>query len=284
MFAAAICAAFFFLVWGVLRDNGEQAPWIASGISASILLCGAVVLREVLLRRARNRFIRQQRRIDDRVFDAHYHLGESRSQNKLTLERNAAFLREIKQKSGAAMVLSKFSAGHREVFELCSAYLELTTRELKIISASSPRFEPLLKGRTRAAEFHRFHMLKWAEIESRSLANAAQSSGREVERIESAQKALRIIEAALGSYPSEPSLLGSKELLNDMIVSIEVSHWIKQAETAAASGDHMEAKSLYRDALFYLGRDNVHSEERERAAMLIRAEIDKIRMMEGEDD
>src|SRR5687768_15287321 len=88
--AVAISAAFFFLVWGILHDGGEETPWITAGISASILLCGAVILREIVLRRARNRFIRQQKIIGNNVFAGNPTLGGSRNPHKLSLERNAA--------------------------------------------------------------------------------------------------------------------------------------------------------------------------------------------------
>ena len=281
--SVAISAAFFFLMWGILHDSNEEAPWIASGISASIPLCGAVILREVILRRARNRFLRQQKRMDNSVFDAFARVGDNRNPNKLTLEKNAAILNEIRQKSEAAQVLNKFSAGHREVFELCGEYLVRNESELKSVSASSPRFAALLKGRASAAEHHRYHMLKWAEIESRSMTNDATNRVNTSEKIEAAQNALNVIETALGSYPSESSLLESRELLGEMIVSIKVSHWFERAERAAFKGDYAKAKSLYRDALFYLGRDNVQNEDREQAAALINAEIEKIRILEDTD-
>ena len=279
--AVAIAAAFFFLMWGILNDSGEATPWITAGISSSMLLCGAVVLREIILRRARNRFLRQQRRMDDRGFGAYSQSGDSRNQNKLTLEKNAAILKEIKQKSEAANVLNKLSAGHREVFELCGEYLTLNDVELKTISANSPRFEPLLRGRAKAAEYHRFHMLRWAEIESRALTGEAKTRVNVEEKVEAAQHALGVIESALGAYPAERTLLASHELLTEMIVSIKVSHWVEEAERNAFRGDYKAARNLYMDALFYLGRDNVQTEEREQAAMLISTEIDKLPVIES---
>ena len=283
VFSVALSTAFFFLMWGILHDGGEETPWITSGVSASMLLCGAVVLREVILRRARNNFLRQQRRMDSTVFDAYFRLGDNRNHNKLTLEKNAAILREIRQKSEAAQVLSKFSAGHREVFELCSDYLERNDGELKTIGANSNRLGALLKGRAAAAEYHRFHMLKWAEIESRSMTNDATNLVNTSKRIEAAQNARNVIAVALESYPSESSLLESQQLLTEMVVSIKVSSRVERAERSAFKGDYAQARSLYRDALFYLGRDNIHSEDREQAAAFINAEIDRIRTLEGGD-
>lgn len=276
--SVAVSTAFFFLVWGTLHDGSDDTPWITAGLGASILLCGAVVLREVILRRARNQFHRQQRIMENRVTAAavRAQINDPRYFSKLTLERNSAILNDIRQKSDAAKVLNKFSVGHREVFEICREYIALNEIELKTVNANSPRLAPLLKGRSSVAEYHRYHMLRWAEIESRALANDAQNLGKAVNKVEAAQNALSVIESALESYPAEDSLLQSQNVLRDLIVSIKVSDWIERAERSAFKGNYARAKSLYRDALFYLGRDNIHSDTRDRAAIRITDEIERI--------
>lgn len=279
--AAAISIAFFFLVWGILHDGGEETPWITAGIGASILLGGAVILREVILRRARNRYLTFEKRLDKNLNEAYSQIGDNRNVNKLTLEKNAAILREIKQKSDAAKVLGKYAAGHREVFEVCGEYILRNDQELRTIGAGSPRFSALLKGRTAAAEYHRFHLLRWAEIEARSLTSDAKNLTRASEKVEAAQNALGVIESALEFYPAEESLLESRELLQELVASIKVTNWVEKAERAAFKRNYTQAKSHYRDALFYLGRDHVGSESRERAAQRINAEIEKIRMLEN---
>lgn len=275
--AMAVAAAFFFLIWGLLNDNAVENPWITSGISASIVLAGVVILREVILRRARSRFFRHQRAVETA---AAYSGSERRESSKLTIERNAAILKQIRQKSDAAKVLNTLSAGHREVFELCAEYLAIVDRDLRSIKNGSKRLEPLLKGRTKAVEYHRFHMLSWAEIETKALTNEAITRTETDEKVKAAQDALGVVDAALTVYPSEQALLDSRDLLSEMAVSIRVSHWVEEAERAAFKGDYAGAKSLYRDALFYLGRDNVHNAERERAALRINHEIERIRSME----
>ncbi|MFL6375465.1 MAG: hypothetical protein ACJ73D_12415, partial [Pyrinomonadaceae bacterium] len=110
--AVAICLAFFFVVWGVLDDIDEiRAPWQTAGVSASILLIGSVILRAILLRRTQA-YLRQPPPV--RVNDPH----------KLTIDRAATILAEIKRKSDAANVLDKISSAHRDVFELCSAFVQ----------------------------------------------------------------------------------------------------------------------------------------------------------------
>ncbi|MFN0279839.1 MAG: hypothetical protein ACKVRN_14770 [Pyrinomonadaceae bacterium] len=278
--AAAVSAAFFFLAWGIGHDQGEDTPWITAGIGASIILGGAVVVRFVLLRKMRERYTRIEPGLAQKYSGAARQVRGRSSGNKFTLERNAAILGEIKKKSDAANVLGKFSAGHREVFELCSEYINRTESELKNIAAGSPRFTALLKGRKSASNFHRYHMLQWAEIEARALTGEANSQTNLEEKVKAAKDALGVIDFALGTYPAEQNLVESRELLREMIVSIKVSDWVEKAERAAFKGDYREAVGLYRDALFYLGRDNVNSEQRQQAADHINAEIDRMRLLE----
>ncbi len=280
--AVAISTAFFFLVWGLLHEDREETPWVTAGVGASIILGGAVILREVILRRMRERFILQQRMMENRSYHGGFdrRAGDSHNAIKLTLQRNAAILNEIRQKSDAANVLNKVSAGHREVFELCREYIVRSENELKTVGNGSPRLTPLLKGRSQVAEYHRYHLLRWAEIESRNLTADAKHRANTAEKIEAAKNALFVIESALESYPSEPSLLESRDLLRDMVVSIKVSHWIEKADRAAFDGDYALAKSLYRDALFDLGQnDSGENEGRAEAAMRINEKIERINLL-----
>jgi len=276
--AVAVALAFFFIVWGILHDEGEETPWVTAGVGASVILAGAVIVREVILRSTLQRLAAASAQRSSQV------LPDSRKQhnrNKLTLEQNSALLAEISQKSAAAKVLNKFSAGHREVFELCNEYLARAERELKTIDPASPRLAALLKGRKSAGDLHRQHMLEWAEIEARSLTSDASSQPLVEKKIKATNEALGVIEAALEHYPAEKSLLESRDVLREMSVSIKVSDLVERAERAAFKGDHSEALGLYRDALFYLARDNVYTDEREQAATHITSEIEKINLLSG---
>ncbi len=276
----AVVIAFFFLVWGILHDGGDETPWISAGIGASAILFGAVVLRELIMRRARNRYVRAQRSFDRELREVYSRLGNERDAEKLTLGQNEAILNDIAKKSIAARTLGKFSAAHREVFELCGDYLSRNKRELAMIGTGSPRLVPLRKSRERVAEYHRYHVLQWAEIEARELTQDAKSRSKLSEKVESAQAAMNVIDSALGFYPTERSLLESREVVVELIASIKVAHWIERAERAAFKGEYKEARNHYRDALFYLGRDNISSEDRDLAANRINAEIERLRELE----
>lgn len=277
----AVTIAFFFLVWGILHDGTGEAPWIPAGIGASLLLCGAVFLREVVLRRAHRRYVAAQRLLDDSLSWRALAVERSRNPNKLTLEKNAAILKQIRQKSDAARVLAKLSDGHWEVFEMCGEYLTISLNELKTVAVGSPRLAALHRGREKVRELHHYHLLRWAEIEARNLTQDARNRAKISERLDIAQRALTVIESALEFYPEESNLLESEKAIKEFIASIKISHWIERAERAAFKNNYKQALSLYRDALFYLGRENVQSEERRLIADRINSEIDKIRRLES---
>lgn len=271
----ALAAAFFFIVWGVLRDMGTEGPWTTAGVSSSFLIIGSVLFRELIMRRRRERYLRDERGFaNERVFQEHF--DTPGYGGKLTVEQNAALLREIKKRSDAANVLSKFSGAHREVFELCAEYLNLIEGELSRMNAGSPRLESFLMGRTRAGEAHRFHMLRWAEIEATDLAIRAQNEADPNNRGEAAGRALSIIDTALTAYPNEKALVDSRSLLVELTVSMEAGDAVDRAEKAAARGDRDSAANFYRQALLVLGRDNIRTPARDEAAGRIRLAIERL--------
>jgi hypothetical protein len=277
--AAATVIGVFFLAWGILQDGGEPSPWIAAGVLSSVVLIGAVILREVVLRSARNRFRTAQRRLDQSLQGFHGALRRPEAPDKLTLERNAAILAEIKRKSEAAKVLGRFAEGHREVAEMCVEYMHAAERELPNVGAGSPRIAALTRGRELAQQVHHFHMLQWAEIEARSLTQEANSQFKVTERLETAQKALGVVDHALNYYPHDGALLDSKAVLGEFVASIKLSHLIEKAEKAAFNGSHTRALKHYRDALFLIRRDGAGDSERESLSGKIEAEIGRIRQL-----
>lgn len=256
---ASVAIAFFFLVWGILNDGHDETPWIPAGIGAAIVLGSAVVLREVILRDARNRFLISQHHIDQSVKGIARRARE-REPAKLTLERNATILREISRKSEAAKVLGRFAEGHREVFELCDEYLAAVTRELPTVGSGSPRIAALRRGTDVAGRYHYYHMLQWAEIESRALTHEASKRDKLTDKLASAQSALGVVESALRAYPQEPALLDSQKLLLQLVSSIKISDLMEKADRSTFKGNHKRALSLYQDALFFLQRDNPDGE------------------------
>ena len=275
-FAAAMSIASFFLIWGILHDGLEETPGITAGIGAGLVLCCAVFLREFILRNARNRFLINKKRLDKSVRTLSGKVRDHQSSGKLTLERNAVLLQELSRKSDAAKELGRFSEGHKAVFDLCEEYLTAAAEELPSVGTGSPRLAALHKGRKIVTGYHRFHLLRWAEIEARSLIQEAKSRASISEKLDITQKAIGIVSFALRFYPKEKALLESEEVLQDIVASIKVSNWIEKAERAFFQGDHEEAVGFYKAALSDLEIKNAANSDRAKRALKIKDEIERI--------
>lgn len=273
----AIGTGLFFVVWGLLHDGNDEMPYVTAGIVFSVVVGGAVIVREILIRRARRRFDVTRREMDVQLAEAMTKIRLPERSAKLSLEQNQILLSEIQKKSEAAKVLGKFADAHRDVFELCSRYISVAERELPQINVGSPRLPAIRKGATRAAKLRRFHVLAWAQIETNRLTQTARSSERSVEKIASVQEAISLIDLALSHCPEERSLTETHHLLTEMLSSVRVGHFVERAERAVFNGQAREALSYYRDALFHLGRENSDSPERKRSADDIIARMDKLR-------
>lgn len=274
--AASVAIAFFFLFWGILNDGQDDAPWIPAGIGAAVVLGSAVVLREIILRGSRRRFALAQQQIGRNIRGVVARVPD-REPAKLTLERNAAVLREIATKSDAAKVLGRFAEGHREVFELCNEYMNAVRRELPHVGAGSPRIAALLRGSDVAGRYHHYHLLQWAEIESRSLTKEARRQDKVAGKLASAEAALEVVDFALRAYPNEAALLDSQKVLHELITSIRISDLVDRADRAAFKGNHTRALGLYQDALFLLRRTDPHNETE--AVLHLQGEIEKMRRL-----
>ena len=251
-------------------------PWIPAGIGASLILISAVFLREIVLRKARNRYLLVQKRLDYTLDNATLHTKNNKSEKKLTLETNAKIIKQIQTKSDAAMVFMKLSDGHQEVFEICTEYLKINKGELETVGSGSPRLVGLLRGRDIIKELHKFHLLTWAEVESRQLTQDAKNRATMAEKTETAQKALNVLQIALQHYPNERQLIESEEAVKEFITSISVAHFIEQGERSVFKGNYKRAVSHYKDALFFLARESEQSKETELLAEQINLEIQNV--------
>lgn len=255
-------------------------PFVPAGITASVLLGFAVVLREVILRRARKRFLATQR-LDQTLRHLPIRQPGIHDPARLTLERNAAILNEISLKSEAARVLGRLAESHREVFDLCEEYLAATARELPTIGPGSPRIAALRRGNVIVSEYRHYHLLQWAAIQSRSFTQEANNNVKLSEKLNCANQALDVIDFALRHYPEDPSLRESEKFLRGIIASIRVSDYIEKAERASFKGNNKRAISLYRDALFHLRREEAAGTELLTMAEKINREIERLRQLPG---
>lgn len=274
--AGAVGIAAFFLIWGILHDGEEPKTWIPAGIGASLVLIGAVFLREIILRKARNRYLLSQRRLDSNLDKVAPRVRPTTPDKKLTLQKNAELIRYIQRKSEAAKLFMRISDSHQEVFEICKEYLKLNAKEMETVNVGSPRLAALRRGREVVEQIGKFHLLTWAEIESQFFTEEAKNQTNISRKIENAQKALNVLETALQYYPNDNRLIESQKAVREFISSIRVGHWVEKAERATFKGHYRRAISHYKDALFFLARESPKSKEAERIAEEINYEIDKL--------
>lgn len=278
--AVAFTVAVFFITWAILNAGQEEMPLLSAGLLASAILAGAVVLREVIIRSARYRILLAQQRIDRNIRNPRRNIN-LQSPDKLTIEENIRILKEIEKQSNAADNLGKLPENHWKVFEICHEYLHRNERELESVNFGSPRIKVLRESREKVQKLHKRHLLRWASLESRALIQEAKIGGLISNKLENANKALMILDSAREFYPDEKELSESAEAVKDFTATIKVSHWIEQAERAGFKKNYKRALSHYRDALFYLARENVKTEEREQIAERINSEIEKLRTLQG---
>ncbi len=249
LLAFGISVCLFFLIWGVGQEGrGENSQTIAFVIAMTVL-GAAVVLREFILRNARRNFYRDQKRLDRSLSGFSRSNGERRESQKVTLDQNELIIREIRKKSEAARVLSKLSAGHREVVAMCSEYLSMNQREMQNVGVGSPRIASFARGRKIVSKLHYYHLMKWAELETREFTEIAVERVKIEDKLGQARTALNVVDSALESYPTEPNLLESKRALLAAADSLNVSRHLKHAEEASEAGDHRVAAKHYEQAL-----------------------------------
>ena len=270
--ALAISLAVFFLVLGMLKEDREE-PLIPAGVASSTVLVTAVVVRRLIISKHQSR-VQAVKQLESNLIALRV-AGPS-PEKKLTIEKNASILRELKRKSEAATVLSKYAEGHREVFQLCDQYLEINERELRHANPGSPRIAALRRGREIAEDYHRRHLLKWTEIESTSLLEHAHAAGKVSEKVNLAGKALAVIDSASTQYPSEPKLVESAAVIGDFIAKIKVMDLIERAGKAEMKGNRKLAVKHFKTALKELDQNSNHDDDRTAAIEKIKGELERL--------
>jgi hypothetical protein len=86
-----------------------------------------------------------------------------------------------------------------------------------------------------------------------------------------------VVDSALKIYPGEAELQESVAAIQEFIASVKVAHWIELAERAAFKGKYARAIDRYRDALFYVSREQMREETRTEVAQSIQRQIDLLR-------
>lgn len=270
--AGAAAAALFFVLWWMLQ--GEDNPWVPAGLAASVVMLVAASAREVVVRRAWTRHILDQ---NNRV--RHGQPGVRRSRKPMNMQSDSlqgAALRALQKQSAEADAGDSAPEAHRELYQLCADYLVGAEDALRSPALSAERQVALRAGQEKARTLQKHHLLTWARGSALLLTREAQQRVRLYEKVETANRALDCIDSALKVYPDEEELNRSAGAVREFIASSRVAHWVELAERAAFKGYYRRAIDCYRDALFYLTRDNP-DRAREAAAERITREIELLR-------
>lgn len=269
MAAAAMAAALFFVLWWMLQ--GEETPWVPAGLAASVVMLVAAFAGVLVARRSR---IQGHQR--NAVHSGRDRAIRSSDSALNSTSRHGALLRAL-QKQSAEADAADSPEKHHELYELCVEYLVSTEAALQSPALQAEARLALRAGQTRVRELQKHHLLTWARGSARALTFEAQQRVRLYEKVETANRALNCIDAALKVYPDEAELNGSAEAVREFITSSRVAHWVELAERAAFKGYFQRAIDCYRDALYYLTRQRPDAAS-EAAAERIAKEIDLLKV------
>jgi tetratricopeptide (TPR) repeat protein len=232
----------------------------------------AAAARLTVGRRARTRIGRQQPGGEWRGPSMQRPSGKVMQSTSL----HSAGLRALQKQSADADARDSPPQTHRDLYELCSDYLNGAEQALQSPGLSPEGRLALRAGQERVRTLQRHHLLTWARGSARALTHEAQQRVRLYEKVETANRALECIDTALKIYPDEEELKVSARAVRDFITSSRVAHWVELAERAAFKGYYRRAIDRYRDALYYLSRDGP-DQDREAGAERIAREIDLLR-------
>jgi hypothetical protein len=277
--SGATAAALFFILWWMLNSSGDESPWVPAGLAASVVMLVAVAAREVVMRRAWARYLLETDRREQASGAARNRsgAGSSSGNRSQSLDSYTASLRALQKQSAEANAPGALPEAHLETYLSCQDYLESTEGALRNAAVGNESRGAVRAGQERARTLARQHLLNWARGTTRSLTNEAQHRVRVSDKIETARRALDVSDSALNLYPEESELRDSELAVREFIASVKVSHWVEMAERAAFKGHYVRAIDRYRDALFYLSRENMREETRAEMAERIGREIELLR-------
>lgn len=274
--SGATAAALFFILWWMLNSSGDESPWVPAGLAASVVMLVAIAAREVVMRRAWSRYLLENDRREQPLNESTARTSNG-SRRHRSVDSYSTRLRALHKQSAEADAPGSLPEAHLEAYLACQEYLEGADDALRNAAVANESRMALRAGQERARSLARRHLLNWARGASRSLTHEAQQRVRVSDKVETAMRALDVIESALKLYPEEAELHDSELAVREFIASVKVSHWVELAERAAFKGYYARAIDRYRDALFYLSREKMKEETRAESAERIGREIEMLR-------
>jgi hypothetical protein len=268
----AAAAMLFFVLWLMLHNSGDEAPWVPAGLAASVVMLVAAAAREVVMRRAWTRYLLEQGKHDQTSKGARQHSGGGSTSH----DSHSAQLRALNKQSSEADAVGALPEAHLEAYHACKEFLASTDEALRSTGKAERRIA-LRAGQEHVRALQKHHLLTWARTSSRALTHEAQRRVSVSGKIEMAMRALDVIDAALKVYPDETELHESELALREFVASVKVGRWVELAERAAFKQQYARAIDRYRDALFYLSRESLKEDVRRETAERIGREIELLR-------
>ena len=272
--AAIVTSIAIFLLTEGQKEEERLIISIIAGLSVLLIVLGTKLLAK-----------KQSRLSNQKVHTVRKHepIGfKAVSPTKLTIEANAKLLSDLKQKSEAASVFSQVSASHLEVCKMCDEYIARAEAELETIRPGSPRLGQLRKGIEYSKKLHRYHTLKWAEIETRSITEAVGNAKTINEKLKISRNAGKVIDTALAAYPEEILLIESAKAIEDLTVSLELKSAFEKARRAEKSGSADKANKLYAQMLERLTKNSNKSGELSDLENQIKQKLKLLESADGE--
>lgn len=287
--SVGIAITVFCLLWWILAAVGDEAPWLPAGMAAGFVVLVAVGARELVMRRAwaRHTYDLEMRMKSGsgggggeaaRVSKTHTSSSSSSSGRSASVQGSAAALRVLQQRLAEAEAAgAQQPEAHLEAYRLCEQYLANNEHAMHSSKTAPDVRMALHVGHERVRELQKHHLLSWARGETRRRTDEARRRVRMSDKIETAQRAVDVIDEALKVYPDEPELRESAQAVRDFVASVRIAHWVELAERAAFRGRYGRAIARYRDALFYVSRAEMGEDARSDAANRIYREIELLR-------
>jgi hypothetical protein len=262
---------FFVLLWLFTVEINDESPWVSAGLAASVFLLICVAVREVFIRRTNLRAGARDERWESAS-------GEHQSGRlgSRTIARNSAALRSLHKLSSDADGRTAPEL-HLDAFHGCEDYLSSTEELIRGGEITRETRAVLRSGQERVRTMQRHHMIMWARSATRQIVNDAQQRVRLSDKVETALRGLEVIKIAQQHFPDERELKESAAAIEEFIASAKVSHWVELAERNVFRGQLKRAIHRYRDALFYLSRENIREELRLETSERIGREIEMLR-------
>jgi hypothetical protein len=273
--AGVTAAALFFILWWMLHASSDDAPWLPAGLAASVVMLVAAAARQVVMRRAWTRYILEQDRREPSLKPSVQHKTGSSASTKTDV--HYAALRTVQKRSAEADATVDKPEAHLEAYHVCRDYMASTEEALRGGGLAAESRVSIRTGRERVRALQKHHLMAWASVSARTITEDAQRRVLVSDKIETARRAIEVIQAALKIYPEERELIDSRAAIDEFITSVKISHWVELAERAAFKGQFRRAIDRYRDALFYATRGGLSDETQRQTVERIGREIELLR-------